>query len=63
MYLEKLLMDLFKINTQCGGHVWLQGMYQNSFFLGAIDREAIENRADALHQSCFSSNDITTKNT
>ena len=39
----------------------LQGMDQNSFFLDAIDREAIKTRADAHHQNCLSSDGITSK--
>ena len=41
----------------------LQGMDQNSFFVDAIDREAIKIRADSHPQNCLSNNDITPKTT
>ena len=41
----------------------LQGMDQNSFFLDAIDLEAIKMRADFHHQNCLSNNGVTPKTT
>ena len=39
----------------------LQGMDQNSFFLDAIDREAIKMWANSHLQNCLSNNGITPK--
>ena len=41
----------------------LQGMDLNSFFLDAINREAIKIWADSHHQNCLSNNGITLKTT
>ena len=41
----------------------LQGMDQNSFFLDAINREAIKMRADSHPKNCLSNNGITPKTT
>ena len=43
--------------------MWNQSMDQNSFFLDAIDQEAINNQADTHHQNCLPSNDIMPKST
>ena len=41
----------------------LQGMDRNSFFLDAIDREAIKSWADAHHYISLREKDITLKTT